>query len=700
MRQRPHTGLAPAGAQAGQVTFIPIMRPNICSPNGTHSSPYLLGWLRDRSWYGAKACPHAGGPWLRISGASCCSEIPNSLSCDRKMTSFHGWPRGPKDALSSPSAGRKCDSGPECIFPQHASSRTYWEKMLHECQVVRIGMSSAKQNDAFDEAPAQFLYLQRLSGGLQSYFLYTFSNRKIKLNSHSWLRGVRSSAGTFAFHSRAGNSVEMKQVYGLSFLQVLSFPPGSFELVVGAWVLSGLSDLQADDFLHRVLEWLVPEGHFREACGFHESHRSYNSHCVEDSLTENASDQPCTEAKTKRTVTMSSPVPGAAFEERCEFLEEVIEEVLAWQPRVRGGRILYIGPGHGSEVSRLAQEAGHVTFAFHSRGGNSVEMKKSTDKVTYKCDDVTKLSFPPGSFELVVGAWVLSGLSDLQADDFLHCVLEWLVPEGHFAFREACGFLEDPRPISCTLPRSPVLYCQMLRSVTTTSSSFTVLKATSLQSYITYEGDATKMCFVAQRSEVNSGAKHTVDIRYSRSFILRLEWLLGHTWLSTGGESTTKEFCQRLGLRPGQRVLDVGCGSGGSPFFMSRLYGVHVHGVDISSNMIDLAVQRQTHLQRSLRKRVHFELGDIMDADYGDCSFDVIYSRNSILHVAKKDKLFANLFRWLKPGGILFVTDYCAKSTPPSESCACIRHQGMCDFGDDQRLRARSQRGGLQRGVT
>ncbi|XP_063597255.1 uncharacterized protein LOC134773937 [Penaeus indicus] len=142
---------------------------------------------------------------------------------------------------------------------------------------------------------------------------------------------------------------------------------------------------------------------------------------------------------------------------------------------------------------------------------------------------------------MVVGAWVLSGLSDLQADDFLHRVLEWLVPEGHFVFREACGFHEDTRPSNSTLPRSPVFYCQMLHSVTTKSSSFTILRATSLQSYVTHEGDPTKLCFLAQRSEVNSRTRHAVDIRYSKSFILRMERLLGHTWLSTGGESTTRK---------------------------------------------------------------------------------------------------------------------------------------------------------------
>ncbi|XP_063597104.1 uncharacterized protein LOC134773796 isoform X1 [Penaeus indicus] len=375
---------------------------------------------------------------------------------------------------------------------------------------------------------------------------------------------------------------------------------------------------------------------------------------------------------------MSSPEPWAAPEERCEFLEEVIEEVLAWQPRVRGGRILYLGSGwicsRGSELSRLALDADHVTIVLHTpgaaKGGDSNPIERSTDNITYKCADINELSFPPGSFEMVVGAWVLTCLSDLQVHDFLHRVLEWLVPEGYFVFREACGFHEGPRPSNSTLPRSVVSYCQMLHLVSAGSSGFTVLRAKSLLSYIIHEGDPVKMCFLARRSEEGSTTQHAVDIRYSESFILKLEWLLGHTWVSTGGESTTREFCQRLGLRPGQRVLDVGCGSGGSAFFMSRLYGVHVHGVDISSNMIDLAVQRQTHLRRAQRKRLQFEMRDILDADYGDCSFDVIYSRNSILHISNKEELFARLHCWLKPGGTLFVTDYCLGSAPTSTPLA------------------------------
>ena len=60
----------------------------------------------------------------------------------------------------------------------------------------------------------------------------------------------------------------------------------------------------------------------------------------------------------------------------------------------------------------------------------------------------------------------------------------------------------------------------------------------------------------------------------------------------------------KLNLKPGQKVLDIGCGSGGSAFFMARHYGVHVTGIDLSSNMINLANDRLAKEEKIVKKRV------------------------------------------------------------------------------------------------
>ena len=63
--------------------------------------------------------------------------------------------------------------------------------------------------------------------------------------------------------------------------------------------------------------------------------------------------------------------------------------------------------------------------------------------------------------------------------------------------------------------------------------------------------------------------------QYSRKGILRYEAIFGRTYVSVGGEETTKDFCSKLCLTPGMKVLDIGCGTGGSAFYMARRYVIY-----------------------------------------------------------------------------------------------------------------------------
>ncbi|KAG0714967.1 Phosphoethanolamine N-methyltransferase [Chionoecetes opilio] len=147
--------------------------------------------------------------------------------------------------------------------------------------------------------------------------------------------------------------------------------------------------------------------------------------------------------------------------------------------------------------------------------------------------------------------------------------------------------------------------------------------------------------------------------QYSLNSILCYERIFGHTWVSTGGETTTKDFLMKLQLEPGQRVLDVGCGTGGSAFFMARQYGVHVHGIDLSTNMITIAQDRLSREVKNVQAKVKFELADVTTVELEQDGYDVIYSRDTILHIPDKEQLYKTLHTWLRPGGTLFITDYC-----------------------------------------
>lgn len=146
--------------------------------------------------------------------------------------------------------------------------------------------------------------------------------------------------------------------------------------------------------------------------------------------------------------------------------------------------------------------------------------------------------------------------------------------------------------------------------------------------------------------------------QYSRNGILRYERIFGHTFVSTGGLETTKVFTSSLELEPGMRVLDIGCGTGGSAFYLARRFGVHVLGVDLSENMLAIAEEHRAEMEPEVRDRVSFKKLDATTATFPDAHFDLMYSRDAIMHIAEKTKLYENVFRWLKPGGQVLVSEY------------------------------------------
>ena len=141
--------------------------------------------------------------------------------------------------------------------------------------------------------------------------------------------------------------------------------------------------------------------------------------------------------------------------------------------------------------------------------------------------------------------------------------------------------------------------------------------------------------------------------QYTLNHVKRYEWVFGTTFLST--ELILKD----VDLPTGAQVLDVGSGIGGHAFLIAERYGAHVLGIDLSRNMMAVA---EDHLSRRphLEPLVRFEIVDITKEhpDIPDHFFDLVYSRDTFLHIEDKFSLFRRLFTKLKPGGRIIFTDY------------------------------------------
>lgn len=117
-------------------------------------------------------------------------------------------------------------------------------------------------------------------------------------------------------------------------------------------------------------------------------------------------------------------------------------------------------------------------------------------------------------------------------------------------------------------------------------------------------------------------------------------------------------------IKPGDKVLDVGCGTGSLTLTAEKYAGASgsTFGIDASPEMIEVA---QKKAKRSGCGTV-FDVGLIEKIAFPDATFDVVISRLVIHHLPDdlKRQGFAEIFRVLKPGGCFFLADFNPPSNP------------------------------------
>ena len=146
------------------------------------------------------------------------------------------------------------------------------------------------------------------------------------------------------------------------------------------------------------------------------------------------------------------------------------------------------------------------------------------------------------------------------------------------------------------------------------------------------------------------------DEHYPQDSILFLEELWGDGFLSPGGPEEVERLLSGVDLG-GKTVVDIGSGAGGIAMLLADWYGAaRVIGLDVETTMVEYA--RAKVERAGLQDRIEIRKVEPGPMPLPDANVDIVFSKDSIIHIPDKETLAADAFRVLKPGGWFVASDW------------------------------------------
>lgn len=167
---------------------------------------------------------------------------------------------------------------------------------------------------------------------------------------------------------------------------------------------------------------------------------------------------------------------------------------------------------------------------------------------------------------------------------------------------------------------------------------------------------------------------------YDDTSIAFLAHLWGEGFMSPGGPDEVSRVVGELDLA-GKHVLDIGSGAGGPTVTLAERHEAgSVIGIDVEEP--GRAAAQALVDRRGLGDRVEIRLVDPGPFPFEDATFDVVFSKDSIIHITDKDALAAEAFRILRPGGWFIASDWLMShdGEPSPEMADYLRKEDL-DFG-------------------
>lgn len=121
------------------------------------------------------------------------------------------------------------------------------------------------------------------------------------------------------------------------------------------------------------------------------------------------------------------------------------------------------------------------------------------------------------------------------------------------------------------------------------------------------------------------------------------------------GREATVELASRASLEPGSRVLDVGCGLGGSARYLAAEHQCRVTGIDLTREYVEIANALAGMV--GLGDKAEFKQASALEMPFEDGCFDVVWTQHVQMNIADKRTFYREIARVTRPGGLLLFHD-------------------------------------------
>jgi ubiquinone/menaquinone biosynthesis C-methylase UbiE len=161
-----------------------------------------------------------------------------------------------------------------------------------------------------------------------------------------------------------------------------------------------------------------------------------------------------------------------------------------------------------------------------------------------------------------------------------------------------------------------------------------------------------------------------------------------------GAERARRRLVEQAALRPGERALEIGCGTGSLALLIRRFNPeVAVVGLDPDANALERARRKAARAGLSIQ----FDQGFADALPYGDAAFDVVFSSLMFHHLelADKARMLLEVRRVLAPGGRLELLDFVPNPEPHRLLPRFLRAHDVMKDNAEARVLSLMQEGGL-----